>query len=290
LSDSGYPDGRDRRRARHQGRGAREDFTADPTGARRLRPLRARDGRASPSRDPSGQGRRRSCALRKSPTAMRPKRSRDSSSSSTGPPCPTIWRRRSSTMPTWSGWRSRRDAATPLAVCRRPRFRRRRHSGYRARASGPSAHDPFHPRRRARDFAVGWLCSDRQPAPPDLRRPKAGPRPEGRHDGFPRHRAHPLSRDVSRPARPVARRTRAGGRHMVAGDHPDPRFRHRPPPQRRRHAGRRRRRHGDAGGCAGARHRPCLAGRRCPPSPADEPARKTADPGARARIGAGPGA
>ena len=73
-------------------------------------------------------------------------------------------------------------------------------------------------------------------------------------DDVARHRAHDLSRDVSRAARrraSPARRWPPGLWSLDARRHP--RARHRQAPHRRRHAGRRRPRHGDEGRRAGAR-------------------------------------
>ena len=96
----------------------------------------------------------------------------------------------------------------------------------------------------------------------------------------------PVPRGVSRPARPLAGRARAGAGALVAGGARHPRPRHRPAPHRGRHALRRRRRHGDAPRRAG---RGAGERRRRPAALCLTPRGRAADPGRRARPGRGAG-
>ena len=95
-----------------------------------------------------------------------------------------------------------------------------------------------------------------------------------------REHSHHLPRHVSGAARFQPRRQSAGGRPVDARCRRHPRACDRPAPFGRRHAGRRRSRHGDAGRRAGPRHRCAGARGRSAPAPGDEPARRSADPGA----------
>ena len=123
------PDGRDRRRARHQGRIAREDLHRRSAGAR---PTTARSlpGTAAASRslDIRPQG---------TVVVVRFKGIGDRSAAEalTGTELfvdraalPDDWTTRSSTTPTWSAWRSSTSTARGRQGRRRAEFRRRRHS------------------------------------------------------------------------------------------------------------------------------------------------------------------